>query len=155
MWPRQRSIRLQRALATSDGVPEASRCGLAGSPKRPQIGFELAAIIWWMPDEEEMMAVFSDPYNALSNFQQALDAFRASSWLDAGPSGGGAYPPLDVFRKGDDFIIITELPGVKKSDLEVQVKGGRCAFRGPRPSPFRRKRRCIGASGSRAASTGR
>ena len=101
------------------------------------------------------MAVFSDPFNALSNFQQALDAFRASSWLDAGPSGGGAYPPLDVFRKGDDFIIITELPGVKKSDLEVQVKGRTLRLSGPKPSPFLRKRRYIGASGSRAASTGR
>ena len=38
------------------------------------------------------MAVFSDPYNALSNFQQALDVFRASSWLDAGPSGGEGLP---------------------------------------------------------------
>ena len=65
------------------------------------------------------MAVFSDPFNALSNFQQALDAFRASSWLDAGPSGGGAYPPMNVFRKGDDFVIITELPGVK----EVRHRG--------------------------------
>ena len=69
------------------------------------------------------MAVFSDPFGALANFQQALDAFRASSWLDAGPSGGGAYPPVNVFRKGDDFIVIAEIPGVKKSDLDVQVKG--------------------------------
>jgi HSP20 family protein len=30
---------------------------------------------------------------------------------------------MNVFRKGDDFIIITEVPGVKKSDLQVQVKG--------------------------------
>ena len=29
------------------------------------------------------------------------------SWLDAGPSGGGAYPPINVFRKGDDFLIGT------------------------------------------------
>ena len=30
---------------------------------------------------------------------------------------------MNVFRKGDDFIIITEVPGIKKSDLQVQVKG--------------------------------
>ena len=54
------------------------------------------------------MAIFSDPFDALANFQQALDAFRESEWLEAGPSGGGAYPPMNVFRKGDDFIIITE-----------------------------------------------
>ena len=69
------------------------------------------------------MALFSDPFDALVSFQQALDSFRDSSWLDAGLSGGGAYPPMNVFRKGDDFIVITELPGVKKSDLDVQVKG--------------------------------
>jgi len=28
-----------------------------------------------------------------------------------------------VFRKGDDFIVIAELSGIKKSDLDVQVKG--------------------------------
>jgi HSP20 family protein len=69
------------------------------------------------------MAVLLDPFDALASFQQALDAYRTSSWLDQGLSGGGAYPPVNVFRKGDDFIIITELPGVKKSDLDLQVKG--------------------------------
>ena len=68
------------------------------------------------------MATLMDPFDALSSFQQALDAYRTSSWLEASVSGGG-YPPVNVFRKGDDFIIIAELPGVKKSDLEVQVKG--------------------------------
>jgi len=65
------------------------------------------------------MAVFTNPFDALTNFQQALDTYRTSSWLDAGLSGGGAFPPLNVFRKGDDFIIIAELPGVKKSDLDA------------------------------------
>ena len=40
-----------------------------------------------------------------------------------GPSGGGSYPPMNVFRKGDDFIIVAEVPGIRKSDLDVQVKG--------------------------------
>jgi HSP20 family protein len=69
------------------------------------------------------MALLLDPFDALTSFQQALDSYRASSWLEPGLSGGGAYPPLNVFRKGDDFIVITELPGVQKSDLDVQVKG--------------------------------
>ena len=69
------------------------------------------------------MALFSDPFETVLGLQQALDAFRASSWLAAGPSGGGSYPPMNVFRKGDDYIIVTEVPGIRKSDLEVQVKG--------------------------------
>jgi len=67
--------------------------------------------------------VLLDPFDALASFQEALDAYRTSSWLDQGLSGGGAYPPLNVFRKGDDLILVIELPGVKKSDLDVQVKG--------------------------------
>ncbi len=69
------------------------------------------------------MALFPDPFDALSSLQQTMEAFRSSGWLSSGPSGGGSYPPVNVFRKGDDFVVITELPGVKKSELEVQVKG--------------------------------
>jgi HSP20 family protein len=70
------------------------------------------------------MALFAGSFDPLLGLQQALDAFRASGWLDqAGPSGGGAYPPINVFRKGDDFAVVAEVPGVRKADLEVQVKG--------------------------------
>jgi HSP20 family protein len=69
------------------------------------------------------MTLFPSAFETLLSLQQALDAFRASGWLDSGPSGEGAYPPMNIFRKGDDFAIIAEVPGIKKSDLEVQVKG--------------------------------
>ena len=50
------------------------------------------------------MALFADAFDALSSLQQTLELSRASSWLTTGPSGGGSYPPMNVFRKGDDFI---------------------------------------------------
>ena len=70
-----------------------------------------------------MATLLRDPFETLFNLQQALDAFHASSWLESSLSGGGSYPPVNVFRKGDDFVIIIEVPGIKKSDLEIQVKG--------------------------------
>jgi len=70
-----------------------------------------------------MATSYPDPFHALFQFQQALDAFRTSGWLGSGPSGSGAYPPLNVFRKGDDIVVITEVPGIRKADLEIQVKG--------------------------------
>jgi HSP20 family protein len=70
-----------------------------------------------------MAMLLTDPFDALFHFQHALDQLRESDWLDAGPSGQGAYPPLNVFRKGDDVVIITEVPGVKKSDLRIEAKG--------------------------------
>ena len=70
-----------------------------------------------------MAMLYADPFDTLFQFQQALDALRTSSWLDSGPSGGGAFPPVNVFRKGDDVVIITEVPGVAKGDLRIEVKG--------------------------------
>jgi HSP20 family protein len=52
------------------------------------------------------MALFPDPFNTLLGLQDALEAFRTSSWLQASPSGGGSYPPLNIFRKGDDLVLI-------------------------------------------------
>jgi HSP20 family protein len=69
------------------------------------------------------MATLFDPFDALVQFQQALDSFRTSGWLGAGPSASGAYPPINIFRKGDDVVAIAEVPGIGKSDLEIQVLG--------------------------------
>jgi HSP20 family protein len=85
------------------------------------------------------MALFSDPFDTLSSLQQALDSFRSSGWLGSGPSNGGGYPPMNVFRKGDDFIIITEVPGIRKSDLEVQVKGNTIRLAGTKAVSFPEK----------------
>ena len=70
-----------------------------------------------------MPMFLSDALDALLQFQQALDTSRSSGWLGAGPSGGGSYPPLNVFRQGDDIVVIAEVPGVRKSDLQIEVKG--------------------------------
>jgi HSP20 family protein len=70
-----------------------------------------------------MAILFPDPFDALVQFQQSLDAFRTSGWLGSSPSAGGGYPPINVFRKGDDIVVITEVPGIKKSELQIQVKG--------------------------------
>jgi len=70
-----------------------------------------------------MAMILTDPFDALVHFQQALDQLRESDWLEAGPSGHGSFPPLNVFRKGDDVVIITEVPGINKSDLRIEAKG--------------------------------
>jgi HSP20 family protein len=69
-----------------------------------------------------MAMMLADPFEALFRFQQALDSFRQSDWLDGSTSGTGPYPPVNVFRKGDDFVVIAEVPGIDKSDLDIQVK---------------------------------
>ena len=69
-----------------------------------------------------MAMLFSDPVDALRQFQQALDVYRTSGWLGSSPSGSGAYPPINVFRRGDDIVAIIEVPGVRKSDLDIKIE---------------------------------
>jgi HSP20 family protein len=69
-----------------------------------------------------MAIVSRDPFEALMGLQRALDSFRASDWLEAGPSGTGAYPPINVFQKGDDFVALAEASGLNKASLDVQIK---------------------------------
>ena len=79
-----------------------------------------------------MAFVFSDPFENLLSFQRALDQLRTSSWLDSGLSGQGAFPPLNVFRKGHDIVIIAEVPGIKKDDLKIEAKGNTIRIAGSR-----------------------
>lgn len=66
--------------------------------------------------------VYSDPFEVVTSLQQALDAIRQSSWLESGTSGVGAFPPINVFRKGEDFVAIAEVPGIQKDAIDVQVR---------------------------------
>jgi HSP20 family protein len=83
--------------------------------------------------------MFSDPFETLLNLQQMLDAFRSSNWLEQSVSGTGAYPPINVFRKGEDFVVIAELPGVDKSSLDIQVKGNTIRIAGAKPVEYGEK----------------
>ena len=46
---------------------------------------------------------------------------------------------MNVFRKGDDFIIITEVPGIQKSDLAIQVKGNTIRLAGTKSVSYPEK----------------
>ena len=46
---------------------------------------------------------------------------------------------MNVFRKGDDFILIAEVPGTQKSDLTVEVKGNTIRLAGTKAVNFPEK----------------
>lgn len=97
-----------------------------------------------------MARLFPDPFQALLDLQRSLDTFRTSDWLARGPSATGAYPPLNVFRQGDDFVVITELPGVAREDVDVEVHGNRVRIAGrkqvdvPQDASMHRRERVAG-----------
>jgi len=68
------------------------------------------------------MADFNDPFAAMLALQRALESRRESRWMQGGTTGMGAYPPTNIFQKGDDFVAVIELPGMDKSDLQIEAK---------------------------------
>jgi HSP20 family protein len=82
------------------------------------------------------MALFPDPFGTLVDLQKALDVFRQSDWLQSSPSAGGSYPPLNIVRKGDDFALVAEVPGINRSDLEIQVKGRTIRLSGSKSAQY-------------------
>jgi HSP20 family protein len=85
------------------------------------------------------MALFPDPFSTLPGLQEALEAFRRSAWLQSSPSGGGSYPPLNIFRKGDDLVLVAEVPGISKSDLDLQIKGNTVRLSGTKAVKYGEK----------------
>jgi HSP20 family protein len=63
-----------------------------------------------------------DPFEALFEFQRALESRLESDWLRGTTAGTGAFPPINVFQQGDDLVAILELPGIDKDDLQLEAK---------------------------------
>lgn len=77
-----------------------------------------------------MFASFSDPFETLLTLQRALEARIASDWIGRGTAAIGSFPPINIFQKGDDFVAVIELPGVNKTDLEIEAKENTIRIRG-------------------------
>ncbi len=71
-----------------------------------------------------------DPFATLLGLQRAMDNVMGSDWFGSRTSGSGAFPLINVFNDGDDFVVVAEVPGVKKEDLDVQVRGDTLRIRG-------------------------
>lgn len=71
-----------------------------------------------------------DPFATLVGLQRAMENVMGNDWFGSRTSGSGAFPLVNVFNDGDDFVVVAELPGVKKEDLDVQVRGDTLRLQG-------------------------
>src|SRR5215467_4625371 len=55
---------------------------------------------------------------------------RWTSARQRATSGIGAFPQINVFRQGNDFAVVIEMPGVSKDDLGLEVRGNAIRFSG-------------------------
>jgi HSP20 family protein len=92
-----------------------------------------------------------DPFSSLLSLQQELERFTRNPAFSLGPSGYGAYPPVNIFENSEGTMIIAEVPGLDPAKIEVSGQGRTLTLRGQRrreegftPSGYHRRERRFG-----------
>jgi HSP20 family protein len=73
-----------------------------------------------------------DPVGHLLALQQELDRFQRNPGVSLGPSGYGAFPPVNLFEDREGMVAIAELPGVETEALKVTGQGRTLTVSGER-----------------------
>lgn len=78
----------------------------------------------------------ADSFDNILRLQRALNRSLDHPFFGLGgtPSGRGVYPPLNIFEEneGDAIVLKTEVPGLTRDSLEVEVVGNRMTVAGVR-----------------------
>jgi HSP20 family protein len=69
-----------------------------------------------------MVTSFVSPLETLLGLQRSLDEARSNDWFGLSTSSRGVFPPINAFQDDDNIVIIAEIPGINRDDIEVQVK---------------------------------
>jgi HSP20 family protein len=75
-----------------------------------------------------MALVYRDPFEQL---QHELERMLDTAFSTAGQPAG-VYPPVNVFDRGDAFIVKAEVPGVDPDKLQIEVEDDTLTIRGER-----------------------
>jgi HSP20 family protein len=73
-----------------------------------------------------------DPFGGLLNLQDELERFMRNPAFGMGPSGAGAYPPVNIFDSPDGALIVAEIPGVDTAKINVTAAGRTLTISGER-----------------------
>ncbi len=65
-----------------------------------------------------------DPIRDLLAIQQHVDRFA--------PGKAGWTPPVDLYETATDYVLIAELPGLAREDLQIQMRESRLTIAGVR-----------------------
>lgn len=69
-----------------------------------------------------MFGRFSNAIDTLLAIQQAVEAANRNDYFERSTTSRGAYPFLDLFQEGENVVLTAEIPGMKKEDLNIEVK---------------------------------
>ena len=74
-------------------------------------------------------------FDTLWSLQRAMDSAMKSDYFGPSTFSSGS-PSLNIFKDGENSLVTVELPGVKKEDLTLEVKGKTLRIHGERKLDF-------------------
>ena len=83
----------------------------------------------------------STPWNELVSLQEEVNRLFASTLGSpqraAGLFGSEYIPPVDILRDKDNIIIRTDLPGIRRDDIDISLTNSRLVIRGEKKEETR------------------
>ncbi len=83
-----------------------------------------------------MLTRFSNAFDTFFTLQNALDTAHRFDKSKIHTPSKKRYPSLDLFKKGDDVILIAEIPGMKKEDIRLEIKDKLLKISGERKATY-------------------
>ena len=84
-----------------------------------------------------MLIRTGNPLQGLANLQQSLANIAGTdTWFTDSTSNRSGFPPINIFQNGDDYVLVAEIPGIKKEDVDIQVHRNRVRIAGEKKSKY-------------------
>lgn len=79
-----------------------------------------------------MYIPFTSTLDALLGLQEAMENSRNTGFFGSGTSARGVIPQINIFEKGGDLMLVTELPGFEKDAIRIEVQDDQLRLAGER-----------------------
>lgn len=84
-----------------------------------------------------MAIVKWDPFKDLVSIQERINKiFEDNIYQDSYQVKAEFVPPVDVFEKENEIVLLMDIPGVSEDDIEIQVSDGVLSIKGEKKAPF-------------------
>ena len=74
-------------------------------------------------------------FDTLWELQRAMENAMSNDYFGQATTTRG-YPPVNIFKDGENTLVTVEVPGLKKEDVKLEIKGKTLRISGARETGF-------------------
>ena len=83
-----------------------------------------------------MFSGFPSAFDTIIKLQQAMDRATSANFFGHATTQRGGFPPVNILNIGERLLVTTELPGVAREDLNLEIKKDLIRISGERKLAF-------------------